>query len=76
MARADAADSALLGLGAELLILGLATGVAGISEETGSVMLAFMGGLLILWLMHHIAITNAIPALLSNLQSVGGSKHG
>ncbi len=60
------ADS-FLGLGAELLILGLATGVAGISDETGSIMLTFMIGLLLLWLIYHVKITNAIPTLLGNL---------
>lgn len=57
--------NATLGLGVELLMLGLATGVASISDEVGTMMVVFMVGLLLLWLMYHTSVTNAIPNLLS-----------
>ena len=60
MAAPDA-SSAILGIGAELLMLGIATGIASINDDVGTIMLIFMIGLLLLWLMHHYAITNAIP---------------
>lgn len=66
MATPSSADS-FLGLGAELLILGLATGVAGLSDDVGMIMVTFMIGLLLLWLIYHTRITNAIPTFLGNL---------
>jgi len=62
----------LLGLGGEFLMLGLAVGVASISDETGSMMIVFMMGLGLIWIIHHTAITNAIPVILSQ----GGFKGG
>jgi len=58
----------MLGLGLEGLMLGLATGLASISPEVGNIMVTFVVGLLILWLMYHVAITNAIPNLFAIAQ--------
>lgn len=62
----SSADS-FLGLGAELVILALAAGVAGISDDVGTIMVTFMIGLMMLWLIYHTQITNAIPTFLGNL---------
>lgn len=62
----NASDS-FLGLGAELVILALATGIAGLSDDVGTIMVTFMIGLLILWLIYHTKITNALPTFLGNL---------
>ena len=65
------ADNAFLGLGMELLMLGIATGVASISDDVGSIMVAFMAGLFLLWLMHHTKVTGAIPGIFQYLQKQG-----
>jgi hypothetical protein len=70
--RDTTASGSILGLGAELVILALATGVAGISDDTGSMMLVFMVGLMLLWLIYHTQITNAIPTFLQNLLPTRG----
>jgi sorbitol-specific phosphotransferase system component IIC len=67
MAAPDAGD-VVLGLGLEFVMLGIATGVASISDEVGGIMVVFMVGLLLLWLMYHVAITNAIPNLFKIAQ--------
>lgn len=56
---------AILGVGLELAILGVATGIAAASDETGTIMITFMGGLMLLFLIHHTAFTKAIPNLLA-----------
>jgi hypothetical protein len=66
----SSASTVILGLGAELLMLGIATGVASLDDEVGTMMLVFMGGLLLIWIIHHTAITNAIPNLLTMGESV------
>lgn len=65
------ADNAFLGLGMELLMLGIATGVASISDDIGSIMVVFMAGLFLLWLMHHAKVTGAIPGIFQYLQKQG-----
>jgi hypothetical protein len=65
--KAPSSADSFLGLGAELVILGLATGIAGLSDDVGTIMLTFMIGLLMLWLIYHVKITNAIPVFLGNL---------
>lgn len=67
MATQDAGN-VILGIGLEFFMLGLATGVASISDDVGNIMVVFMVGLLILWLMYHVAITNAIPNLFKIAQ--------
>lgn len=70
--RDTSPSGSILGLGAELIILALATGVAGISDDTGTMMVIFMVGLLLLWLIYHTKITNAIPNFLGNLLPTRG----
>lgn len=62
------AGDVILGIGAEFLLLGIATGVASINDDVGNIMVVFMIGLLLLWLMYHVAITNAIPNLFKLAQ--------
>jgi hypothetical protein len=61
----------MLGLGVEFLMLGLATGVASISDDIGSMMVVFMAGLMLVWLMYHTTTTNALPNLMKYLQQKG-----
>lgn len=68
MATKQDAGTVMLGLGLELFMLGIAAGVASISDEVGNIMVVFMVGLLLLWLMYHVAITNAIPNLFKMVQ--------
>lgn len=62
------AGDVMLGLGLELFMLGVATGVASISPEVGNIMVTFVVGLLIIWLMYHVAFTNSIPNLFAIAQ--------
>lgn len=59
------ASTPILALGLELAMLGVATGVASISDDVGNIMVTFMAGLLILFLIHHTAFTKAIPNLFA-----------
>jgi hypothetical protein len=59
------ASTPILAVGLELAMLGVAAGVASISEEVGNIMLTFMVGLPILFLIHHTAFTKAIPNLFA-----------
>lgn len=59
--------TSILGVGLELLFLGVAAGVANTSDEVGNILLVFMIGILMIWLFHHTAITNAIPNLFNML---------
>lgn len=61
----------VLGLSVELLVLGLAVGVAGVSDDVGSIMVVFMIGVLIAWMMAHASVLRAIPNLLSYAKSKG-----
>jgi hypothetical protein len=60
-----------LGLGVELLMVGIATGVASISDDVGTIMVVFMAGLFLIWLMNHVAFTNTIPGIFNYLQKKG-----
>jgi hypothetical protein len=51
----------VLGLGAELLVLGIATGVASMNDEVGTLMLVLMSGFLLLFVMTHTQLIAAIP---------------
>lgn len=66
-------STAMLGVGLELAMLGVAAGVANISEEVGNIMVVFMVGLLLLFLMHHYAFTKAIPNLFAMLPKTATS---
>jgi hypothetical protein len=59
------ASTPILAVGLELAMLGVAAGVASIGDEVGNIMLTFMVGLLILFLIHHTAFTKAIPNLFA-----------
>ena len=63
--KKSSTGNVILGIGLELFMLGVATGVASINDEVGSIVLVFMIGLLILWLMYHVAVTNALPNLMA-----------
>lgn len=63
--KAATPANAFLGLGGEFLMLGIATGVASISDETGTMMMVFVLGFLLMWVMYHTKVTNAIPNILS-----------
>lgn len=71
MATASKETNAFLGLGMELLMLGIAAGVAGISDEVGSIMVVFMAGLVLLWLIYHAKITQTIPGIFQYLHKSG-----
>lgn len=60
--------SVMLALGLELLMLGIATGVANTSEEVGKIILVLMIGFLILFMMYHAMIVQTIPNLFGLLQ--------
>lgn len=66
----QSAGDILLTVGAEMFMVGLAAGLASINDEIGNIMVVFMVGLLIIWLMYHVAFTNAIP----NLFKLGAGK--
>lgn len=66
--KAATPANTFLGLGLELAMLGIATGVASVSDEVGSIMVVFMAGLVLLWLMYHTAVTSAVPKLFDNLR--------
>lgn len=61
----------ILGVSVELLVLGLAVGVAGVSDDVGSIMVVFMVGVLIAWMMAHVSILRAVPNLLNYAKSKG-----
>jgi hypothetical protein len=67
------ASAAILGLGLELAMLGIATGIASTNDEVGNIMLVFMVGLFLLFMMHHTAFTKAIPNLFSMLPATATS---
>jgi di/tricarboxylate transporter len=67
------ASTSILGLGLELAMLGVATGVASISDDVGNIMLVFMIGLFLLFMMHHTAFTSAIPNLFAMLPATATS---
>jgi hypothetical protein len=71
MASNATSSDVVLGLGVELLMLGIATGVAGVSDETGTMMVVFMLGLLLVWLIYHQTATRALPNLMKYLQGRG-----
>jgi hypothetical protein len=71
--RDTSPSGSFLGLGAELIILALATMAAGISDDAGTTMVVFVVGLLLVWLIYHTKITNAIPVFLGNLLPTRGN---
>jgi di/tricarboxylate transporter len=74
MATANASVStSILGIGLELAMLGVATGVAATSDEVGNIMVVFMIGLFLLFMMHHTAFTSAIPNLFAMLPATATS---
>lgn len=62
-----------LGVGIELLMLGIATGIASISDEIGNIILVFMIGLVVLWIMYHAKVTKTIPLIFTYLQNKGAA---
>jgi hypothetical protein len=67
------AVTAILGIGLEMGMLGIATLVAASSDDVGGIIIVFMAGLLLLFLFHHTAITNAIPNLFAMLPATATS---
>lgn len=47
------AGDVILGAGIELLVLAIATGVAGINDEVGTIILVFVVGILLAWLLKY-----------------------
>lgn len=52
-------------LGAELGFLGLATLIAASNEGVGNIIMVFMIGLLLVFLIYHSAFTGALPKLFT-----------
>jgi hypothetical protein len=74
MATANATvTTSILGVGLELAMLGVATGVASISDDVGNIMVVFMVGLFLMFMIHHSAFTKAIPNLFSMLPATATS---
>ena len=55
MANTSASDVVLV-VALELVMAGIATGVAGVSDEVGTMMVVFMAGLFLVWLIGHPGI--------------------
>jgi hypothetical protein len=72
-ASSSAVTGSILGLGLELAGLGVAAGVASINDDVGNIMITFMGGLFLLFMIHHTAFTQAIPKLFSMVPSTATS---
>jgi hypothetical protein len=77
MAKQYDAATTILALGAEALMLGIAAGLANTSDEVGTILVIFMSGLLLIFIMTHIAITQAIPNIFAmlpktNTNTLGG----
>lgn len=76
MAKQYDVATTVLAVGAELLMLGIAAGVANTSDEVGTIIVVFMVGLLLIFIMTHTALTKAIPNIFANLPQTATNKVG